>query len=88
MNTVVATVESIAGTCPFHKVGDQIKFDGHHIDGYFCASAMVMLMPNFYALRYGAQLPFMTSGRCTLACPDPINLVTFRITLVPEPEHK
>jgi uncharacterized repeat protein (TIGR04076 family) len=86
VNTVKATVDAVGGHCPFHKVGDEIVFDGHTIQGHFCASAFVAMMPTMFALRYGASFPWMES-RPTFACPDPNNPVVFRFSCVPEPEH-
>jgi uncharacterized repeat protein (TIGR04076 family) len=85
MNTVVARVESISGHCAFHKVGDEITFDGHSLTGHFCASALMAMMPTMFALRYDAQFPWRANGgRETFACPDPDNPVVFRLITIPE----
>lgn len=85
MYKVVATVKSIRGECPFHSVGDQIVYDGRSIQGRFCSSAFVAMMPTLYAMRYGAQFPWLgDKDMTTFACPDADNPVVFEIRRVQE----
>jgi uncharacterized repeat protein (TIGR04076 family) len=87
MYTVIATVKSIGGECAFHRVGDQIIFNGRSIQGQFCPSAFMAMMPTFYALRYGVEFPWL-EGRdvTTFACPDAENPVVFEIQRIQEKE--
>ena len=85
MYRVIATVKSIGGTCAFHKLGDQIVYTGRSIEGSFCPSAFVAMMPTFYALRLGANFPGLEDPDVmTFACPDAKNPVVFEIRRVSE----
>jgi len=87
VHTVKATVISKCGVCPYHEVGDQIIFDGRTLQGQFCASALVAMMPTIYALHHGAQFHWMKDGNTTrFACPDGNNPVIFELERVEEAE--
>ena len=59
---VEVTVKSQRGTCAFgHKVGDKIVFDGKSIKGDICYSALMVLLPKVYAVRYGTEFLFTFS---------------------------
>jgi uncharacterized repeat protein (TIGR04076 family) len=74
-------VKSVKGHCSFgHKVGDIIYFDGKAIKGNICYSALMMLFPKIYSMRYGAEFPWAENKDIiSNACPDPDNPVTFQI---------
>ncbi len=58
MFTVEATVKSQRGKCAFgHKIGDKIAFYGRSVKGDICHSALIMLLPKVYALRYDVEFP-------------------------------
>lgn len=83
---IVVEVLSVGGTCGFgHKVGDQIVFDGETIDGRICLSALYSFLPKVYAMRYGANFPWLDAEHkdaATHACPDAQNPVVFEIRRV------
>jgi uncharacterized repeat protein (TIGR04076 family) len=74
-------VKSMKGTCDFgHKIGDTIKFDGKKIIGQICYSSLLMLLPDVYAMRHGAEFPWeKNDGVIEKVCPDPENPVIFEI---------
>jgi len=78
---VKVTVKSVKGTCDFgHKIGDTIYFDGKTIKGNICYSALMVLLPKIYSMRYGAEFPWAKDkDAITNACPDPENPVVFEI---------
>ena len=81
---VEVIVKSQKGKCAFgHKVGDKIVFDGRSVGGDICYSALMVLLPKVYAMRYGAEFPW-SEHRDTIfnACPDPENPVVFEIRRV------
>jgi len=78
---VEVTVKSVKGTCDFsHKVGDIIRFDGKSIKGDICYSALMVLLPYIFSMRYGAEFPWAEDKDATeIACPDPETQVVFGI---------
>jgi uncharacterized repeat protein (TIGR04076 family) len=78
---VEVTVKSQKGTCAFgHEVGNKIVFDGKSIKGDICYSALMVLLPKVYAMRYGAEFPWSEhKGVVFNACPDAENPVVFEI---------
>ena len=81
---VEVIVKSQKGTCAFgHEVGDKIVFDGKSIRGDICYSALMVLLPKVYAMRYGAEFPWSESKDViSNACPDAENPVVFEIRRV------
>lgn len=81
MSAVEVRVKSQKGTCAFgHRVGDRIIFDGVSVKGKICYSALIVLLPKVYAMRYGAEFPWVEDkdSICN-ACPDAENPVVFEI---------
>ena len=78
---VEVKVKSVKGTCDFgHKVDDLIRFDGKAIKGDICYSALMVLLPRVYSMRYGAEFPWAENkDAIENACPDPENPVVFEI---------
>ena len=79
---VEVEVLSQKGTCHFgHQVGDVILFDGETIQGRICISALYSFMPKVFAMRYGAEFPWLKDNKdvSTHACPDAFNPVVFEI---------
>ena len=75
-------VLSQTGTCHFgHQVDDVIVFDGETIQGRICISALYSLMPKVFAMRYGAEFPWLKDNKdvSTHACPDAFNPMVFEI---------
>ena len=68
------------GTCGFgHKVGDVIVFDERKVDGEICFSALSSIIPKVYAMRYGAQFPWLEDKDvATHACPAATNVFEVR----------
>jgi len=81
---VIARVISVKGECSFnHKPGDEIVFDGETIKGRICLSALYSFLPKVFALRYGAEFPWLEDKNlATHACPDAQNPVVFEIRRV------
>ena len=81
---IVARVVSVKGECGFnHKVGDEVVFDGETIKGRVCLSALYSFLPKVFALRYGAEFPWLEDKNVSIhACPDPHNPVVFEIRRV------
>jgi len=87
---IIATVRSVGGHCGFgHQVGDQIVFDGDTVDGRICMSALYSFLPKVFAMRHGADFPWLDTAHKDVAmhaCPDAQNPVVFEIRRVREPE--
>ena len=81
MSVVEVTVVSQKGKCAVgHKVSDRIVFDGKSVEGNVCYSALMVLLPKVYAMRYGAQFPWAEDKDVICnACPDGKNPVVFEI---------
>nr|MBC7245705.1 TIGR04076 family protein [Chloroflexota bacterium] len=83
---IIVTVRAVNGTCRFgHQVGDQITFDGETINGRICISALYSFLPKVFAMRYGADFPWLAAEHkdvATHACPDAQNPVVFEIKRV------
>jgi len=78
---VEVTVKSQKGKCAFgHKVGDKIAFDGRSVKGDICYSALMVLLPKIYAMRYGVEFLWSENKDIIFnACPDAENPVVFEI---------
>jgi uncharacterized repeat protein (TIGR04076 family) len=75
-------VISRKGTCQFgHQVDDVVVFDGETISGRICLSALYSFLPKVFAMRYGADFPWLKENKdvSTHACPDAYNPVVFEI---------
>lgn len=83
---IIAKVISAQGTCEFgHQVGDEIVFDGETIQGRVCLHALYSMLPKVFALRYGADFPWLKDKDvASHACPDAYNPVVYEIRRVPE----
>ena len=58
MSAIEVTVKSQKGKCNFgHRVGDKIVFNGRTVQGDICYSALMVLLPKVYAMRFGADFP-------------------------------
>ena len=84
---IVAKVISQKGICEFgHKVGDTVVFDGETMEGRVCLSALYSFLPKVFAMRYGADFPWLQGDKdaATHACPDAYNPVVFEIRRIRE----
>jgi uncharacterized repeat protein (TIGR04076 family) len=81
MSVVEVTIKSQKGKCGFgHRVGDKIVFDGRSVKGDICYSALIVLLPKVFAMRYDANFPWAENKDVILnACPDGENPVVFEI---------
>jgi len=80
--TVRAKVIRQEGFCEFgHRVGDTVTFDGETIQGRVCLHALYSFLPKVFAMRYGAEFPWLKEDKdvATHACPDAYNPVVFEI---------
>lgn len=84
--TILARVIRQEGHCSAgHQVGDEIVFDGQTVQGKVCLSALYSFLPKVFAMRYGADLPWLADKDVsTHACPDAWNPVVFEIRRVRE----
>ncbi len=83
---IIATVQLVKGHCGFgHQVGDQVVFDGETVQGRVCLSALYSFLPKVFAMRYGADFPWLEDKDvATHACPDAFNPVVFEIKRIKE----
>ena len=84
---VEVKVISQEGTCQFgHQVDDVVVFDGETVRGRICLSALYSFLPKVFAMRYGADFPWLKENKdiSTHACPDAYNPVVFEIHRVRE----
>jgi len=84
---VVAKVISRQGTCAFgHQEGDEVVFDGETVQGRICLHALYSFLPKVFAMRYGAEFPWLKDNKdvSTHACPDAYNPVVFEIRRIRE----
>ncbi len=86
--TIVVKVLSVNGNCEFgHRVGDEIVFDGQTIAGRICLHALYSFLPKVFAMRYGAEFPWLDAEHkdtATHACPDAYNPVVFELRRIRE----
>jgi len=78
---IVATVRSLIGKCPNgNTVGDKIEVARGQVTGVKCPAAFNSICPTIFAMRYGAELPWLRDKNVALQqCPDPEHCVTFEI---------
>jgi uncharacterized repeat protein (TIGR04076 family) len=83
---IVARVIEQEGHCVAgHAVGDEVVFEGQTIQGKICIHALYSFLPKVFALRYGAEFPWVEDRDvATHACPDAWNPVVFEIKRVRE----
>ncbi|HUW47753.1 MAG TPA: TIGR04076 family protein [Patescibacteria group bacterium] len=81
MSVIEVTVKSQKGKCVFgHRAGDKIVFNGRTVEGPICLSALSVLMPKIYAMRFGAEFPWEKEKNVVhCPCPDSENPVVFEI---------
>jgi uncharacterized repeat protein (TIGR04076 family) len=79
--TIIARVIRQEGHCVAgHQVGDEVVFEGQTIQGKICIHALYSFLPKVFALRYGAEFPWVENrDLATHACPDAGNPVVFEI---------
>lgn len=80
---IIVEVISQEGKCEAgHKVGgEKVIFEDHEVKGKLCFTAMYSMLPKIFALKYGADFPWMKEkDSATHACPDGYNPVIFKIT--------
>ena len=79
--TMVARVIRQEGHCAAgHQVGDEVTFKGQSVTGKICIHALYSFLPKVFAMRYGADLPWLSDPDvATHACPDAFNPVVFEI---------
>ncbi len=82
--TIIACVVKQEGHCAAgHQVGDEIMFDGLTVQGVVCIHALYSFLPKVFAMRYGAEFPWLEEGAApTHACPDAWNPVVFEFRRV------
>lgn len=82
--TVIARVIKQEGHCVAgHCVGDEVVFDGDSVQGMICIHALYSFLPKVFALRYGAEFPWLEDPDvATHACPDAANPVVFELRRV------
>jgi uncharacterized repeat protein (TIGR04076 family) len=90
MSVIEVAVKSQKGKCNFgHSVGDKIVFDGRTVKGDICYSALMVLLPKVYAMRYDADFPWAEDKDVIFnACPDAENPVVFEIRRIKKKKPK
>lgn len=88
--TAEVTVKSQKGKRVFgHKVGGKVPFDGRRVNGDICYSALTVLLPRVFAMRYNASFRWAENNDVICnACPDGENPVVFEIRRVADKGHK
>jgi len=78
---IVATVVSLKGECPNgNKAGDRIQIAREKVTGVKCPTAFNSIYPIIFAMRFGAELPWLKDKDIAVAqCPDPEHCVTFEM---------
>lgn len=77
---VVVTVKDVKGHCDAgHKAGDTFDITGPIAKGRLCNSAFVSMFPHYFAMRFGAELPWSEGDKVLVACPDAKNPVIFEM---------
>ena len=78
---IVITVKSIEGACDAHEVGDTIEIYPYRDRKPFfiCPEAYTAIFHYIFALKHGAEIPWVKEGEALAACPDPENQVVFEI---------
>lgn len=78
---IMARVTQQEGHCAAgHQVGDEVVFEGQTVQGKICFSALCSFLPKVFAMRYGAEFPWLDDPDvATHACPDAWNPVVFEI---------
>ena len=81
---IVAKVIRQEGHCAAgHQVDDEVVFDDRTVEGKVCISALYSFLPKVFAMRYGAEFPWLDDPDVsTHACPDAWNPVVFEIRRV------
>jgi len=71
--TIVVKVIRQEGHCGAgHQVGDEVAFDGETVQGKMCIHALYSLLPKVFAMRYGAQFPWLQDPDvATMPVPTP-----------------
>ena len=76
---IEVTVKSAQGRCDYgHKIGDRIYFDGKSIRGNICYTALMALLPEVYAMRFGAEFPWAGDSMSS-ACSGADNRTVFEM---------
>ena len=83
---IVARVISQKGHCVAgHQVGDEVVIEGQTIEGKICIHALYSFLPKVFALRYGAEFPWVDDpDLASHACPDAYNPVVFELQRIRE----
>lgn len=78
---VFATIKSLIGKCPNgNMVGDRIEIERGRVTGIKCPAAFNSIYPTIFAMRFGAELPWLKDKNVAIAqCPDSEHCVTFEI---------
>jgi len=84
--TIAVKVIKQEGHCSAgHHVGDEVILDGMTVQGKICIHALYSLLPKVFAMRYGAQFPWLSDPDvATHACPDAWNPVVFEVRRIRE----
>lgn len=74
---IVATIKSLIGKCPNgNRMGDKIEIARGQVTGVKCPDAFNSIYPTIFAMRYGAELPWLKDKNvaiaryCKLICHD------------------
>jgi uncharacterized repeat protein (TIGR04076 family) len=77
---ILCRVIKSEGSCPIHKVGDEVLITRSEVQGKICLSALCSMISKVYAMRHNARLSFLEDQcRATHACPDYLQPVVFEL---------
>ncbi|MGE5403576.1 MAG: TIGR04076 family protein [Candidatus Saccharibacteria bacterium] len=76
---IVATVISVKGHCSAgHKAGDTFEISCHNPNG-LCGFCYHSIFPDLQTFQFGGTLPWSQGDGIMKQCPDPYNVVTFKL---------
>ncbi len=77
---VVGNITGVKGKCSAgHAVGDTFEISCHNPAG-LCGIFYHDIFPSLSTFQFGGAMPWWEGDTIELACPDPINVVTMKLT--------
>jgi len=77
---VVGIITGVKGVCSAgHAAGDTFEISCHN-PAALCGIFYHDIFPSLSTFQFGGTMPWWEGDTIELACPDPINLVTMKLT--------
>lgn len=77
---IEAEVTDAIGSCSAgHKAGDSLEISCHNPNG-LCGWFYHDIFPALSTFQFGGALPWWEGDSITVQCPDPLNLITMKLT--------